>query len=392
MAKQILTQKIVDGFKCSKEDGKLLRLYDQGCRGLMLEARISGGKTYYFCHKDEYGKDKSFKIANEKDLTLAQARQMADKYRMKIAMGEKPKEERSILYQIPTFQEFAQQRYLPFAQSYKRSWKSDEGYLKNHLLPAFGKKRLHDIKQEDLISLMAKHKLNHKPSSTNKLIILMRYMYNLALKWKIPGITYNPTKDVKMLEEYGARERYLTKAETYRLMEQIKQSHNPMLQYIIPMLILTGARKSEVLRAKWKDINYEKKLWYIEFTKSGKPRYVPLNDSTLELLESIPRYKESAYIFPNTNNMEPYTCIFRTWDRARSAAGLKDVRIHDLRHSFASFLINAGRSLYEVQKLLGHSQIRTTQRYAHLAPETLLEATNSINKIIPFVVNKKKGA
>ena len=151
-----------------------------------------------------------------------------------------------------------------------------------------------------------------------------------------------------------------------------------MLQYIVPMLILTGARKREVLDARWEDFDFERRHWRIHTTKLGKPRFVPMSDGVVSLLESLPRF-DCEWVFANPKTLKPYVSIFCSWNTARTKAGLADVRIHDLRHSYASFLVNAGRSLYEVQRLLGHTQIKTTQRYAHLSHDTLLDATNSVN-------------
>ena len=152
-----------------------------------------------------------------------------------------------------------------------------------------------------------------------------------------------------------------------------------MLQFIVPMLILTGARKREVLDARWADFDLERRSWRIHTTKMGRPRHVPLSEGAVALLNSMNRYKDCPWAFPNPKTLKPYVSIFYSWNTARKAAGLKDVRIHDLRHSFASFLVNAGRTLYEVQLLLGHTQIKTTARYSHLTKDTLLAATNSVN-------------
>jgi len=149
-----------------------------------------------------------------------------------------------------------------------------------------------------------------------------------------------------------------------------------MPPYIIPMLILTGARKREVLDARWEDFDFERRLWRIHTTKLGKPRFVPMSDGVINLLETVPRHN-CDWVFPNPKTLKPYVSIYCSWDSARREAGLGDVRIHDLRHSYASFLVNAGRTLYEVQRLLGHTQIKTTQRYAHLSHDTLLSATNA---------------
>ena len=179
---------------------------------------------------------------------------------------------------------------------------------------------------------------------------------------------------------------YLSEDEARRLYESVCRSQNTMLQCIVPMLILTGARKREVLDARWADFDFERRLWRIPTTKAGKPRHVPLSDGVLSLLTTMPKNLKSDYVFANPETTKPYVSIFCSWNTARTKAGLSDVRVHDLRHSFASLLINSGRSLYEVQKLLGHTQIKTTQRYAHLAPETLLAASNAATQAVGSVM------
>jgi integrase len=112
-------------------------------------------------------------------------------------------------------------------------------------------------------------------------------------------------------------------------------------------------------------------------TKTGRPRHVPLSDGVLRLLATMPHDDDCLWVFANPKTRKPYVSFFYSWHTARNQAALADVRIHDLRHSFALFLVNAGRSLYEVQKILGHTQVKTTQRYAHLSQDTLLAATNT---------------
>ena len=180
-----------------------------------------------------------------------------------------------------------------------------------------------------------------------------------------------------MMPENNKRERYLIVDEARTLYEAVCKSDNKMLAYIIPMLILTGARKREVLDARWQDFDFKRRSWRIHTTKTGKPRHVPLSDGVMALLTALPRIDQVDHVFANPKTRKPFVSIFSAWSTARKKAGLEDVRVHDLRHSFASLLINSGRSLYEVQRLLGHTQTRTTQRYAHLAPETLLAASNA---------------
>ncbi|OIQ72914.1 tyrosine recombinase XerC [mine drainage metagenome] len=386
MAAIELTPQFVKSATCTAGKRKM-DIHDSYCKGLLLEVRVSGNKTYSLTYTNNRGTRRQTKLGDERDITLAQARALADKHRGQIAMGEDPTATKTILRQVPTFAKFIAERYLPFIMGYKRSWKSDESYLKTNLLPAFGKKHLDQITKHDVIQfhhgMMAK---GYAAGTCNRCLILLRYIMNLAIKWEIPGITVNPTKDVALFEDFNKPERFLTEMEAQRLYESVQQSINPMLQYIVPMLILTGARKREVLDAKWVDFNLLKKQWRIPTTKSGQPRYVPMSEGVLQLLAAIPHERNSQWVFPNPKTHLPYRTIFATWNTARKLAGLADLRLHDLRHSFASFLVNAGRSLYEVQKILGHTQIRTTQRYAHLSQDTLLAAANEVPLILDMPV------
>ena len=173
------------------------------------------------------------------------------------------------------------------------------------------------------------------------------------------------------------RERFLTRYEVQQLKEAINASENSQLKYIVVLLLFTGCRKRELLDAKWDDFDIQKRIWRIPTTKSGKLRYVPLSDTVVEILEKVPHFDECPYVLPNPQTLKPFNTIYYAWNTARNRAGMSDLRMHDLRHSFASFLINSGRSLYEVQNILGHSQSSTTQRYAHLSQQTLIDAANA---------------
>jgi integrase len=378
MAQLHLTPTVVNQTVCPANKRKL-DLFDTHTKGLVLEARVSGGKTYYLRYQDSRGKTRQLKLADAQDVTLPQARSLADKARNRIAMGDDPIEKKAALRTVPTFATFMTERYMPFVKGYKKSWESDDSYLRNHLLPAFGKKYLDEITKRDVIAFHHGMKAkNYAEGTANRCLILLRYALNLAVRWEIPGITTNPTKDVPLFEDHaGKKERYLSKEEAQQLFEAVRVSENTMLQYIIPMLILTGARKREVLDAKWEDFDLTRRQWRIPVTKLGRPRHVPISEGVLQLLASVPHDPSHPWVFANPKTKIPYVSIFGSWNTARSRAGLADVRIHDLRHSFASFLVNAGRSLYEVQKILGHTQVKTTQRYAHLSQETLIDAANA---------------
>ena len=171
-------------------------------------------------------------------------------------------------------------------------------------------------------------------------------------------------------------------------MQEVCKSDSQMLEHIVLFLIYTGARKREVLDAKWQDTDWAQKSWRIPKTKSGKIRHIPLSTGAMQLLEKLSKAlvtsDPSAYIFASPKTGKAYVSFYYSWDAARKRAGLPDLRVHDLRHSFASFLVNAGRSLYEVQELLGNADIRTTSRYAHLSRERLIAAVEVVPMHQPF--------
>jgi integrase len=319
-------------------------------------------------------------LALEQDVTLLQARKFVEKKRNLIALGQDPCEQKEQAKKVPTFASFIKDQYLPYVKSYKRSWDTDVSLLKNHLLPRFSAKYMDEITRQDIVKMHSDRKASGAAAgSANRLLIMMRYIFNLAVRWEVPGIKANPTKGVPLMEENNKKERYLSVEEAQRLYDAVCKSQNTMLKYIVPMLILTGARKREVLDAKWEDFDFTRRIWRIPISKSGKARRVPLSDGALNILSTMPRDMKCEWTFPNPDTKKPFVSIFCAWDTARKSVGLGDVRVHDLRHSHASFLVNAGRTLYEVQHILGHTQVKTTQRYAHLSHDTLLDATNSVN-------------
>jgi integrase len=353
-------------------------LYDTVIPGFIVEIRSTGGKTYYLRYRDAHGKQKQYKIGDTKSLTFEQARNAAQTIRAKVVLGDDPSAEKAALKKVMTLEEFVDERYMPYVKGYKRSWETDESVWRNHLLPEFGKFRLDEITQQFVMNFHHAMKAKgYAAATSNRIIVMLRYIFNLAKKWEMEGAAKNPATGVKLFQENNKMERYLKPDEVRRLNQAIQHSENPQLKFIVPLLLLTGCRKRELLNAEWAHIDLERRSWRIPISKSGKARHVPLSDDVVSILNRLPRLDYCAYVVPNPKTQLPYNSVFRSWDSARKAAGLPEVRMHDLRHSFASFLINAGRSLYEVQNILGHSQLNTTQRYAHLSQATLLDATNA---------------
>ena len=188
------------------------------------------------------------------------------------------------------------------------------------------------------------------------------------------GSSRNPAQPVDLLNKNNKVQRPLKEEEYPKLVKAINESSNEHLKYIVLLLLLTGARRGEVLKARWENIDMVAGHWTIPMTKSGHPHTIYLTDRMVKILNAVGTKGKSEYVFPSHTG-KPYVSIFRSWNTARKKAGLDDLRIHDLRHSFASALINQGETLYAVQKLLGHTNVTTTQRYAHFKESTLSAAT-----------------
>lgn len=360
---------------------KKLDLYDTAIPGFVLEVRPSGGKTWYLRYRDARGKQHQHRIGDAAGISFDQARTAAQTTRARVILGENPAEEKKALRTIPTLEDFAQ-RYLDYVKGAKRSWDTDESFLRNHVLPRWAKRHLDEVRQQDIIDLQhGMRAQGYAPATANRIVILTRYMFNLARKWKVPGAETNPASGVELFEENNKRERFLTAEEVQRLVACVRDSDNPQLQYIVPLLLLLGCRKRELLDSQWPHFDLERRTWRIPLSKNGKARHVPLSADVLAILAQVPRWDDCPYVVPNPKTKKSYVSFFYSWDTARKQAGLPEVRVHDLRHSTASFLVNSGRSLYEVQKILGHTQLKTTQRYAHLSQATLLEAVDSLSAV-----------
>ncbi len=386
MPREKLTQQFVDRVELPKK-GKV-DYFDTSVVGLVLRVMASGTKTYSCRYRDLRSKQMERKLGAADVLRLSDARSRVLEIQRQLALGEDPFELQRSLQAVPLFADFVANAYMPHIKGYKKSWTTDESILRNHILPKLGDLYLDQIKQHHIREILDKHRLIHKPATTNRVTILMRTIFNCALKWEVEGLARNPTQGIVLYAVNNKRERYLNQEETLSLFKALENSPNSLLTYIVAMLLLTGARRNEVLTARWKDLDLEARSWRIEFNKSGQTRHVPISEGLVDLLVEVPRLAGSPFVFANPRTARPFKNIFNSWNTARKNAGLQDVRLHDLRHSFASFLINQGRSLYEVQKLLGHTQIKTTQRYAHLSNESLLSAANSAVASVPWNLKK----
>lgn len=354
-------------------------VYDTLQCGLYVDVQRSGRMAYRLRYRTE-GRNRYLTLGDARVITLEEGRAEARLALRKIRVGADP---RAVLLpgSGPTIERFYIDHYLPYIKTYKRSWKTDETIIRVHIVPALGERAMGELTGADIARLVASMlQRPYAPATINRVLVILGYGYRLALDWKTPGIDENPVKNIRTLKENNRIERYLTSEQTRCLLRCVRYSQNPRLADIVAFLLYTGARKREVLNARWQDIDVDRKLWRIPHTKSGRHRHVPLSSGALALLAHCQRkcHIGCGWVFANPATNKPFVSIYYSWYHARQQAGLPELRLHDLRHSFASFLVNAGRSLYEVQTLLGHANARTTSRYAHLSPERLREAVEVI--------------
>lgn len=282
------------------------------------------------------------------------------------------REKRAVL----TYAALAEQ-HIAQAKTYQRSWWSVQGIVRKHLLPRWGRMRLDEITSQAISLWLAEKAADGlKPATVEKIRIVLGRSFELGRQWSVPGCDRNPVRGVTRRRFDNARNRYLSSAETARLLRAAERSGQPMLRPIIQLLLLTGLRKRELLESEWRHVDLERRSWLIPQAKTGA-RHVPISAAAIEVLQGLPRLPGCPYVVPNLETGLPFRDIKKAWDTARREACLPDVRIHDLRHSAASFMINAGVDLYAVGRVLGHADHQSTMRYAHLANDTLLRAVEA---------------
>lgn len=353
---------------------KRLDLWDTQITGFVLEVRPSGGKTFYLRYSDKHERQRQYKICAFGDMSVEKVRKEAQRLRSEVVLGRDPAEAKEETRAILTYAELATM-HLNEARTYQRAFSTTEMYMRRHILPRWGKVRLSEVHQRDVAQWLAeKAGEGLAPATVEKIRVIFGRSFELALRWSMPGVTRNPTRSIKRPPIQNARERFLTKEEAKRLLDAVDRSPNPQLWAIVRLLLLTGARRGELLNAKWEHVDLERRVWLIPTSKTGKPRRVPLSNAAVQVLEALVRYPGCPYVVPNPDTLKPFVSLKHGWDTARREAKLGDLRLHDLRHSAASFMINAGVDLFAVGRVLGHADHKSTMRYSHLANETLMAA------------------
>jgi len=380
-----LTKSFIDTQLVVPAGEKKIEFCDTNVRGLLIQANASGKMlpTYFLRFKRD-GTTAYERLGTVKELSLSQARKLANERKVEHAkVARLPPPEKPVLCEM-IMDTFMADHYFPHAKLHKRSWVRDDQLFRIRIKPKFGDSRLCDITRYQVQQFQNElSKSGLSPASQDHHIKLIRHALNLAVEWEF--IERNVLKGVKLLNVENQLHDVATDEQLQRLVEILRTDHNRPVCHILMFLLSTGARLSEALTATWNQVDLEKGLWTIPAStaKSKKSRTVPLNDSALWVLAEAEKMEKFDAIFANPATGKPFTTITRVWYRLRKAAGIGQMRIHSYRHQFADLVISSGRSLYDVQVLLGHSDPRVSQRYARLSMHTLKEAANTASLIVP---------
>lgn len=290
-----------------------------------------------------------------------------------------------------TLAEFFDARYAPYAAVTKRRPELDSLVFNKHLRHALGHHRLNDLTTQILDDWISAHlQKRYKPGTVNKHINYLKRIINVARTW---GLIRKSREELRVSIRIPAgdpKQRFLSPAEVMRLIRACETETHPYLGLFVNLLILTGARSSEARLAKWQEFDLVKRVWTVPISKNGRARRIILNEAAIRLLDDIRARSLSLgfgigagdHLFMNPHLKKPYQSFHLAWDRVRTRLNMREVRIHDLRHTYASFLINHGATIYEVQKLLGHHHISMTERYAHLYPDTLQQRVELVSSAL----------
>ncbi|MEI7607003.1 MAG: site-specific integrase [Rhodospirillaceae bacterium] len=349
-----------------------LTVFDLKIAGFVLII-LTNVMTFYFRWKSG-GVSREIKLGRFGDVTVSEARRRAEELRGLVVAGKPP--EAGTRKCGLTFAAFVSDHLRPHKAIRKRSWPEDERMIRHRLIPAWGDRLLSSIRTADIQQLCDKivsHEGRSK-STGNRFVALIKNAFSLARRWGL--IDRDPALAVDLFDEPPGRDRVLSPVETAALYGALQTLADRVGSVAILFLLLTGARSGEALAAKWRDISLEDRTWLVPTSKSGRPIRRHLTDLAVSILASLPGGEGDAPVFPSARMGGHRRDLQRPWTSACKIAGISDCRVHDLRHSFASTLVNRGVPLFTIQKLLGHRSQTMSARYSHLVEANLIEATN----------------
>ena len=360
-----ISKRTVDALSVEDRDAVF---WDDRIPGFGVRVYPSGSKVYVVQTRHR-GKSRRVTLGRHGVITADKARKEAALAINRIKSGEEPVERGSV-----TVAELAA-RYLEehvdvrCKESTQRMYRS---VVERFIVPAYGGVAVEDVERKHINALHLD--LRHIPYQANRALEIGSKLFNLAEEWKL-RTGGNPCKYVRKYRE-EKRERFLTEAEFRHLGAVLNGMEAAGRLPVYPaaairLLMLTGCRRNEIVELQWKHVDLDSGELKLADSKTGA-RLVPLSPAAARVLAELPRIEGNPWVIPGTKKPEkPLSDLNHYWDRVRVEAGLDDVRLHDLRHSFASRALALGESLSMIGKLLGHNKIETTSRYAHLARDSI---------------------
>lgn len=348
--------------------------------GLALRVTAGGARSFVFSYANAHRRQRRITIGRYPAWSLAAARKRTQALRQAVDRGEDPLEQRNETRAAKTLGElwawYQQHAFKRLAPSSQRDVKSTWTRL---ILPTLGPHTtLEGLHRRDVQRLVDHLTEKSGPTSANRAHAYVRRALNLAVAegWLERNVA---TMAISRNPEHP-RERYLTRDELMRVIAALEEAGD-VASLCLKFIALTGCRKNEAARARWEDVELKFGVWTkpAAMTKARRRHVVPLSEAAMETLRNVQqRHSSNAWVFPSAKTGQHVVELRYAWDAACEAAGLTGVRIHDLRHTFASLIANSGGTLMVAGALLGHSQVATTARYAHLFNDTLRDATNVV--------------
>lgn len=369
-----ITKRAVDALKPGEY------LWDSEVSGFGVR-RTAGGYTSYVLRYRSIARQQRYLTIGRhgSPWTPESARQRAKALVGEVVTGGDPAQERDTKRSALTLKEFSDIYLADHALPKKkpRSAEGDAINLRRHILPRLGRLLLEDIGRGDIARLHAEMKST--PATANRCQALLSKMFSLAERW---GYLKDRTDILRGVDRYPEkpRNRFLSAAEREALRKAITEEEmsgrsSPMFLALVKLLAFTGARLSEIRTARWSDLDVHGRRLVLADSKTGA-KSILLGDAALEVIGRLPRFEGNPYLLPGSRTGQPLVGVQKAWQRLRLSAGLPNVRLHDLRHTFASVMASHGHSLIAIGSVLGHRQVGTTARYAHLTKDPVHAAAN----------------
>ena len=370
-------------------------LWDGDLPGFGVRIQVSGRKTFILQYRNAQRRARWITIGKYGPMTLNAARKKALALLADIQKGEDPSDERRQSRKDPAIRDLAERFMREYAEPQKkpRSVAENKRLLDKFILPTLGRVKVSAISRNDIAKLH--HAMRETPTQANQTRALLSTMLNFAERWGLRPDGSNPCKHIQKFKEQK-RERYLSVDELERLGQVLTRAEEessewPSVITALRLLVLSGARKNEILTLCWEHVDLENGLLRLPDSKTGA-KIIPLGEAALEVLENASHVPGNPYVCFGRKHGGHLIGLQKAWMRIRARAGLDDVRVHDLRHSFASVGVSGGMGLPMVGALLGHRKSATTERYAHLAADPLKEAANEITTKIASAMRGEAGS